>query len=64
MINEPMINVKYPTEVIDFLAMNCERVEIDGIVYHRPAPFWYTQTYMGDANVLSVYTELPKEKKQ
>ena len=59
-----MINVKYPKEVIDFIAMNGDRVEVDGIPYYRPPQFWYTQTYMGDATVLSVYTELPKEKKQ
>lgn len=54
-----MINVKLSKEIVDFLQMNSNMVQVNGLTYFQPAQFWYKQTYMGDNTVFSVYPELP-----
>jgi hypothetical protein len=59
MENNETINVRYPKEVVEFIKMNGNMVDIDGISYYQPAQFWYTQTYHGDKTVFTVHREIP-----
>ena len=59
MDNKARINVKLSDEVSEFLRMNSNMVEIDGKRYYQPAPWWYTQAFLGNDNIFTVYQELP-----
>lgn len=59
MDNKIGINVKLSDEVSQFLRMNSTMMEIDGKRYYQPAPLWYTQAFLGNDNIFTIYQEPP-----